>query len=282
MTAIADRIDRLAAGGLLLVDYKTGAVPTKKEIAGRDRAAIAARRRDRATAASAASPATPGGARILAARRRRSGRREPAIDDGDPARADRARARPAAGADRPLRRSGDALSARCRCASGRRAFPTTAISSGSDRGRGRGMSAAAPSRAAHGARPRSSVWVSASAGTGKTKVLTERLLTLMLDGTDPVAHPVPDLHPRRRGRDGEPAQRPARRLDDDAVRRAGAGAGGADRTVSGRCAGRPRAPAVRARARHAGRRSRSRRSTPSASRCCGAFRSKPGCRRNSP
>jgi len=33
--------------------------------------------------------------------------------------------------------------------------------------------------------PASSVWVSASAGTGKTKVLTERLLTLMLDGTDP-------------------------------------------------------------------------------------------------
>ncbi|HEX3883320.1 MAG TPA: double-strand break repair helicase AddA [Stellaceae bacterium] len=33
--------------------------------------------------------------------------------------------------------------------------------------------------------PAASVWVSASAGTGKTKVLTERLLTLMLDGTDP-------------------------------------------------------------------------------------------------
>src|SRR6185437_13001556 len=33
--------------------------------------------------------------------------------------------------------------------------------------------------------PTASVWVSASAGTGKTKVLTERLLTLMLDGTDP-------------------------------------------------------------------------------------------------
>ncbi len=33
--------------------------------------------------------------------------------------------------------------------------------------------------------PRSSVWVSASAGTGKTTVLTERLLRLMLDGTDP-------------------------------------------------------------------------------------------------
>jgi ATP-dependent helicase/nuclease subunit A len=30
-----------------------------------------------------------------------------------------------------------------------------------------------------------SVWVAASAGTGKTKVLTDRLLALMLDGTDP-------------------------------------------------------------------------------------------------
>jgi ATP-dependent helicase/nuclease subunit A len=33
--------------------------------------------------------------------------------------------------------------------------------------------------------PHASVWVSASAGTGKTTVLTERLLRLMLDGTDP-------------------------------------------------------------------------------------------------
>jgi len=33
--------------------------------------------------------------------------------------------------------------------------------------------------------PEASVWVSASAGTGKTKVLTDRLLALMLDGTDP-------------------------------------------------------------------------------------------------
>src|SRR5947209_13818816 len=33
--------------------------------------------------------------------------------------------------------------------------------------------------------PEVSVWVSASAGTGKTKVLTDRLLALMLDGTDP-------------------------------------------------------------------------------------------------
>src|SRR5438105_7406445 len=33
--------------------------------------------------------------------------------------------------------------------------------------------------------PHASVWVSASAGTGKTRVLIDRLLRLMLDGTDP-------------------------------------------------------------------------------------------------
>ena len=39
--------------------------------------------------------------------------------------------------------------------------------------------------AAQAAHPRASVWVAASAGTGKTTVLTQRLLRLMLDGTDP-------------------------------------------------------------------------------------------------
>jgi len=39
--------------------------------------------------------------------------------------------------------------------------------------------------AAQAAHPRASVWVAASAGTGKTTVLTDRLLRLMLDGTDP-------------------------------------------------------------------------------------------------
>src|SRR5262252_9153008 len=36
-----------------------------------------------------------------------------------------------------------------------------------------------------GAAPGVSAWVSASAGTGKTKVLTDRLLGLMLEGSDP-------------------------------------------------------------------------------------------------
>ena len=33
--------------------------------------------------------------------------------------------------------------------------------------------------------PRASVWVAASAGTGKTKVLSDRVLRLMLSGSEP-------------------------------------------------------------------------------------------------
>ncbi|HEY3911861.1 MAG TPA: double-strand break repair helicase AddA [Stellaceae bacterium] len=47
------------------------------------------------------------------------------------------------------------------------------------------MTAAGAAAARREAGPHSSVWVSASAGTGKTTVLTQRLLRLMLDGTDP-------------------------------------------------------------------------------------------------
>jgi ATP-dependent helicase/nuclease subunit A len=49
------------------------------------------------------------------------------------------------------------------------------------------VTAAAPPNPAQraAADPAASVWVSASAGTGKTKVLTDRLLGLMLGGTDP-------------------------------------------------------------------------------------------------
>src|SRR6267142_6312734 len=45
--------------------------------------------------------------------------------------------------------------------------------------------AAATARQRRALQPAESVWVAASAGTGKTKVLTDRLLALMLDGTDP-------------------------------------------------------------------------------------------------
>ena len=48
--------------------------------------------------------------------------------------------------------------------------------------------------------PEASVWVNASAGTGKTKVLTDRVLTLMLHGTPPerlLCLTSPRLPPRR-------------------------------------------------------------------------------------
>src|SRR5258708_38584513 len=48
-----------------------------------------------------------------------------------------------------------------------------------------GLTEAAAIRQREALKPAQSVWVAASAGTGKTKVLTDRLLTLMLGGTDP-------------------------------------------------------------------------------------------------
>ncbi|HZT87907.1 MAG TPA: double-strand break repair helicase AddA [Stellaceae bacterium] len=47
------------------------------------------------------------------------------------------------------------------------------------------MSDAAERRRLRAVDPDASVWVAASAGTGKTTILTDRLLSLMLDGTDP-------------------------------------------------------------------------------------------------
>src|SRR5262249_41831209 len=57
----------------------------------------------------------------------------------------------------------------------------------SHRETGRGMIEAVDPHAAQrrAAAPGISAWVSASAGTGKTKVLTDRLLGLMLEGCDP-------------------------------------------------------------------------------------------------
>ena len=126
----------------------------------------------------------------------------------------------------------------------------------------------------------SSVWVAASAGTGKTKVLTDRVLRLLLAGSRAGAHPLPHLHQGGGRRDGEPPQRAAGALGDGRRRRARAGARGADRRACPDADdARSRAPAVRPRARRAGRHARSRRSTPSASRCCGASRSRPASRR---
>ncbi len=86
LTATADRIDRLAAGGFLLVDYKTGAVPTKKKIQAGFAPQLpleAAILRDGSFGSVTGTPA--------ALEYWRLGGRNPAgerrlIDDGDPAR----------------------------------------------------------------------------------------------------------------------------------------------------------------------------------------------------
>ena len=54
------------------------------------------------------------------------------------------------------------------------------------------------------ARPALSVWVGASAGTGKTKVLGRSGAAAVAVRHRAGAHPVPDLHPGGGGGDGQP------------------------------------------------------------------------------
>ena len=70
--------------------------------------------------------------------------------------------------------------------------------------------------------PRASAWVSANAGAGKTKVLTDRVVRLLLDGARARPHPLPHLHQGGGRQHGDPRLRAARRtgstLDDDGAR----------------------------------------------------------------
>ena len=53
--------------------------------------------------------------------------------------------------------------------------------------------------------PGHSAWVEANAGTGKTKVLTDRVTRLLLDGVRARAHPLPHLHQGGGSGDAQPA-----------------------------------------------------------------------------
>ena len=55
--------------------------------------------------------------------------------------------------------------------------------------------------------PRASAWVSANAGAGKTKVLTDRVVRLLLAGSRARPHPVPHLHQGGRRQHGDPRLR---------------------------------------------------------------------------
>ena len=58
--------------------------------------------------------------------------------------------------------------------------------------------------------PAASAWVSANAGSGKTHVLAQRVIRLLLDGIDPGENPLPHLHQGGRRQHGEPRVRDAR------------------------------------------------------------------------
>ena len=64
------------------------------------------------------------------------------------------------------------------------------------------------------ANPRASAWVSANAGAGKTKVLTDRVVRLLLDGLRARPHPLPHLHQGGGRQHGDPRVRAARTLGD--------------------------------------------------------------------
>ena len=105
----------------------------------------------------------------------------------------------------------------------------------------------------HGIRPGRSAWVAANAGSGKTHVLAQRVIRLLLVGRRPGAHPLHHLHQGGSRQHGEP--RVQRAAVMDRARRRGARRGHAQgrRAAHRRQAAAARAPAFRAGAGDAGR-----------------------------
>ncbi len=198
LTGRADRIERRTDGGIAILDYKTGTPPSATRRAGRAGAAAAAGGRD------------GGGRRVR--RRSWSGRAceltywhlTGGFVPGEVASLFKQRCRPdrgdgghgagpAGGPGRDVRRSGPPLSLAAASGAGAPLLRLHPTRPGGRMGRVGGgderlpttASARATARQREASDPTVSAFVAASAGSGKTKLLIDRLLRLMLEGADP-------------------------------------------------------------------------------------------------
>ena len=188
LRARADRVEALADGTVVIVDHKTGRAPDRKEVdSGRSPQLLIEALIARAGGFELLGRSRPRGAAIFrAAWRHASGRDSRCLQSAD-AGADAACERRAGSSPCPFRRSddrlcrhsaalGDAIRGRLRPSRARRRVAR----------RRRSMSIDAPTETQRrSADPRRSVWVTANAGTGKTRVLSDRLLRLLLSGEAP-------------------------------------------------------------------------------------------------
>ena len=144
------------------------------------------------------------------------------IDDGDPGVLDRTGARHVAGIDHAASTIPRHPIWRCRCRRAGRALPITSISNGWGAARSRSERRRPHP---HGVAGRRSRRVGLGRGLGRHR--QDHGADRPSAAADARrhrsgAHAVPDLYPRRRRRDGEPARRRARRMGDIARRGAGA------------------------------------------------------------
>ncbi len=225
LIARADRIDRLKDGGLAIIDFKTGTVPR----GARDRSR--ASRRSFRSKRRSPRPADSKACRRPRSRSLRSG--------SSPAAIPPERSRPSPSCARASRRRspGSTTSSRCsmtrrppiarsRAPNGRRATATTRISRASRNGP---RAEAANERLARrrGAAPRRRarhVRLGRGLGRERQDQGPDRPRAEPAPGRQRcAAHPLPHLHPRRRGRDGQSPARAPQAVGDDARRRARAG-----------------------------------------------------------
>ena len=117
----------------------------------------------------------------------------------------------------------------------------------------RDIPAAVTERQTTASDPGRSAWVAANAGSGKTHVLAQRVIRLLLVGRRSGAHPLHHLHQGRRRQHGEPRVQRSAVMDRAGRRRARRRHAQGRRAAHRRQAAAARAPAFRAGAGDAGR-----------------------------